>query len=275
MQISILGAGWLGLSLGEALVADGHTVKASTTTRDKLAQIEAAGMQAYQLSIDREGTLSDPGDFFTTDLLIITLPPGGRRDPEVEERYPKQVVAIIRAAIRSGIRRLLFTSSTSVYGDVEAEVQETTTLSPATASGRALEAVEGYLQELTDLQVTILRLAGLAGPDRHPGRWFAGKKNVPNGQQRVNMVHREDVIGIIRAVIQQGGWGEVFNVCADEHPMKADFYRKATEDYGEVLPEFVVDPDGPLGKVVSNVKGREMLKYSYRFPDPMGFAYEA
>ncbi len=273
MQISILGAGWLGFPLGKVLLKAGHTVKASTTSVEKKASIEAAGMQAYQLTVDSEGQLEGFGDFFTADVLILTLPPKGRRDPQVGERYPRQIQAIVNAARTGGCRRIIFTSSTSVYGEQEGPVDESSPLLPSTSSGRALRLVEDELRSIADLQVTILRLAGLAGPDRHPGRWFAGKTDLTNGHQRVNMVHLNDVIGIVRAILDQGAWDYTFNVCADEHPTKADFYRQATLDYGGTPPQFSKSPSVKTGKLVRNSKVKEVLHYQFAYPDPCGFRY--
>ena len=60
--------------------------------------------------------------------------------------------------------RIIFTSSTSVYGDVEGVVKETTERRPVTASGKVLKELEDWLHNLPGTQVDILRLAGLVGP---------------------------------------------------------------------------------------------------------------
>jgi nucleoside-diphosphate-sugar epimerase len=45
---------------------------------------------------------------------------------------------------------------------------------PVTASGQVLKELEDWLHNLPGTQVDIVRLAGLVGPGRHPGRFFAG-----------------------------------------------------------------------------------------------------
>lgn len=273
MTISILGAGWLGLPLGEALVQAGHEVKASTTSADKLSVLEEAGLQPYWLRLEERGWVDDPLDFFKCDALVITLPPGGRRDAAVETRYPHQMEVIVAAAERAGCRQVLFTSSTGVYGEQEGWVDERAALSPTSASGRALVKVEQMLQDWTAGKVTILRLAGLAGEGRHPGRWFAGKTDLAGGQQYVNLVHLADVIGVCKAVLEQGKWGHVFNVCADEHPTKADFYPQATRDWGGAIPTFLADDPGSKGKRIENQLGKRELGYGYQYPSPFDFSY--
>ncbi|MCB0639669.1 MAG: hypothetical protein KDC54_23760, partial [Lewinella sp.] len=76
--ISILGAGWLGLPLGAALVREGYTVKGSTKSPDKLSLLREKGLHPYPIQVTAEGLRGEIADFFECDLLIITLPPGGR-----------------------------------------------------------------------------------------------------------------------------------------------------------------------------------------------------
>ena len=46
--ITILGCGWLGLSLAQALVKEGYAVKGSTTTEEKLEQLQYAGVEPFK-----------------------------------------------------------------------------------------------------------------------------------------------------------------------------------------------------------------------------------
>jgi hypothetical protein len=62
----------------------------------------------------------------------------------------------------------------------------------------------------------------------------------------------------------------LFNVCADEHPIKADFYRKQAEIQGFVPPTFLPDVT-PRYKIVNNEKIKKTLDYQFVFPDPMDF----
>lgn len=108
---------------------------------------------------------------------------------------------IVDSAPAHHIPRIIFTSSTSVYGDIDGMAKENTERRPVTASGRVLKELEDWLHNLPGTQVDILRLAGLVGPGRHPGRFFAGK-SAPDGQHGVNLVHLEDVIGAIELLLQ-------------------------------------------------------------------------
>lgn len=270
--ISILGAGWLGLPLGRHLRQEGYQVKGGTTSADKLPQLEANGLAPYLFTVNATGMQGKVDDFFASDLLIITLPPGGRRDPAAARAYPGKIEQILRAATMVSVSRLLFTSSTGIYGPIAGPVNETTPPQARTASGRALARVEAMFRR-QPVPVTILRLAGLAGPHRHPGRWFGGREHVPGGEEAVNLVHQQDVIRFILAVITQSAWGHTFNVCADEHPLKRDYYPFAAAQLGLAPPTFEEPTERGGGKIIDNRFGKTELGFVYRYPDPFGFEY--
>jgi nucleoside-diphosphate-sugar epimerase len=269
-NITIMGCGWLGLPLGARLAKAGYAVKGSTTRAEKLPRLREAGIAPFLLEAGESVQGPQQEDFFAADLLIVNIPPGGRRNPAVEEAHPRQIRAILEKAQAAGIPYLLFASSTSVYGEEGRVVSEADALKPETPSGRALAEVEGFLRQAQRPQATLLRLAGLVGGTRLPGRFFAGKTGIPGGDAPVNLVHLEDCIGFILAVIQQEKWGETYNLCADEHPSRAQLYTHQARKLGLPPPEFITGDDYPF-KIVSNEKGKRELGYVYRFGDPMGF----
>ncbi|STT07127.1 Nucleoside-diphosphate-sugar epimerase [Klebsiella michiganensis] len=59
--------------------------------------------------------------------------------------------------------RIIFTSSTSVYGNASGTLKENSPRNPQTASGRVLKELEDWLHNLPGTSVDILRLAGLVG----------------------------------------------------------------------------------------------------------------
>jgi nucleoside-diphosphate-sugar epimerase len=272
-KIAILGAGWLGEPLAHQLQQAGHQVRVSTTTEAKAQRLKHDGLDARVLRVVPTGLNGDVEGFFTANILVLSLPPGGRRDPAVETNYPAKVAHIISAAKAGGIRQVLFTSSTGIYGDQEGKISEESPLQPITNSGKALVLVEQQLKEAYADQLTILRLAGLAGPDRHPGRWFAGKENVAGGNQYINLVHQADVLAMMQAVMAQNTWGHTLNVCSDQHPTKSEFYPLAAKQLGLKPPTFEqVKENSPHGKYIENSSAKTLLDFSYRYPDPRSFS---
>lgn len=269
--ISILGCGWLGWPLAKKLIADGHSVKGSTTSSEKLIGLRETGIQAYQLKATEQSLEGEAvSDFFHTDMLVLNIPPGGRRDPAAALAYPGQIEQVLRAAEAGTVEQLLFISSTGVYSRDGGVVNEDTPPDPDTASGRAVWEAEQLVRRYADWQPTVLRMSGLVGGSRRPGRFLAGKTNLPNGQNRVNLVHLEDCLGVVMSVLRQQTWGETFNVCADEHPTRADFYTQQAIKEGLTPPTFSTDNDGQY-RIVDNTKLKKQLGYTLLHPNPADF----
>ena len=269
-KISILGCGWLGLPLAAFLVEKGYVVKGSTTRTERLATLNAAGIEAFLLQVDEQikpEAVIQP--FFDSDILILNIPPR-RRTPDIETRYPKQIQLIFDAAMAGRIKHLLFVSSTGVYGNVNRVVTEAEIPLPERASGKALIQCEQFLQTQEAISTTILRLSGLVGGERKAGRFLAGKKDLNNAKAPINLIHRDDCIQIIYQIIEQAKWGSIYNASADEHPEKAAFYKYQTERMGLEAPEFT-DTAAISFKIISNQKLKQELNYQFIHPDPMQF----
>lgn len=265
-RISILGTGWLGLPLGKHLKGLGYDVKGSTTSPEKMLKLTELGIEPYLIKIDSKGIGERGEDFFDTDILILTIPPA--RDLE---RYKVIIQAVTRQIQKKGIKKVLYTSSTGVYGNSVGVVDETTPLNPKGSSSESVIFAERALKAL-DIDLTIVRLAGLAGEERNPGRFLAGRKEVTGGNAPVNFVHQMDCIQIITQIIMDNHWNEIFNLCADFHPPKHLFYAFKAEEGGFVVPTFAQDDKkGSDYKTVSNAKIKTALNYEFKYPDPMNF----
>ncbi len=272
-SISILGCGWLGLSLGSHLVDQGFVVKGSTTRAEKLPLLAEKGIQAFLIKVGSEGLEGpDVEAFFKSEILLLNIPPR-RREANVAQRFPREVKMITAAALRAGLQKILLVSSTAVYPSKMGWVKESDATEPETESGKGLVAAEQFLEAQKDCSVTILRLAGLIGGARHPGRWFAGKKNLGGGKVPINLVHRDDCIAAIEAIIVQEKWGERYQLCADEHPLKGDFYPAMAKQLGLEIPEFTGTPILPY-KIVGNEKIKKDLGLVLKYPDPRKITLE-
>jgi len=271
-KISILGCGWLGLPLGAALVAQGYEVKGSTTSTDKLKAIHEAGIQPYLLKAEGEQLIGiNVKAFFESEILFLNIPPNSRKDPEVEQNYPRKVQLILQQVLLGNVKKLLFVSSTGVYGNNNDLVDEETPPAPERPSGNAILTTERLLKLHEGLDITILRMAGLVGGERKAGRFLAGKKDVANGSAPVNLVHLDDCIEVILQIIGQQQWNTTFNVCADEHPTRAAFYVKQAKQQGLEPPTFKPEGKKDKFKVISNRKLKDQLAYKFKYPDPMEF----
>lgn len=263
MKIGILGAGWLGLPLAKLLQTKDWDVRVSTTSSEKNKNLLEEGFNSYILKFEPE--LEGNSDFFKgLDILFLNIPP--RRRTDIKDFYPKQIQQIQEQIIDNNIGKVLFISSTSVYGNENKLVTEQDELRPDKPSGVALIRAEQKLQNNTTYASTVLRFAGLVGPNRHPGRFFAGKQDLPNGQAPVNMIHQTDCLQIIEQILLQNAWNLTLNACADKHPTKQDFYKQAALHGNFVAPTFTNELADY--KTIDNSKLKRELNYKFQYPDP-------
>ncbi|MDO1499384.1 hypothetical protein Q2T40_03905 [Winogradskyella maritima] len=75
---------------------------------------------------------------------------------------------VYRALLISSVEKIVFVSSTSVYGEIHGEVDEDTPPNPSTESGKQLTEAEKIFKDVKNFETTIIRFGGLIGPDRHP-----------------------------------------------------------------------------------------------------------
>ena len=267
MRVSVLGCGWLGLPLAQELVQRGHAVRGSVTRSEKLEALAAAGVRGHRLELT-PAPEGDTDGFFDADAVVITLPPK-RREPDVEARYPAQIAASLKAT-PPGVQ-IVFTGSTSVYPEVKRTVTEDDAGADAggdiSPSGRAILAAEALLRERG---ATVLRLAGLYGYDRQPGRRLAGRE-VSGGGARVNLGHRDDVLRAIVRVLEGNVRDATFNVCAEHHPTRREVYTRQAERLGLEPPRFVAPHAHPY-KCVSSEALKTALGFTFRHPDPLADA---
>lgn len=268
MTIAILGCGWLGLPLAESFKTKGFIVKGSTTSAEKLTRLESLGIEPFLLNLNPEIEGKHSSGFFNSDLLFINIPPGLRVNSP--NHYLNQLASLMKAAKSSPIKNIIFISTTSVYSELNREVAE----ADADEEHPLFKAEQFILQQFENSKVTILRCGGLMGYERIPAKYFAGKKGLTTGDLRVNYVHRDDVIGIVEAIIENNIWGETLNVVAPEHPTRKAVYEKACLEYGYEMPEFVSPQEPHDFKIISPQRLLDVTGYEFKYANPLDFYYE-
>ncbi len=256
--ISILGSGWLGLPLAEYLANMGYRIKASTRSTTRLNELKSTGIESFIVDIDNPA--DDRAAFLQADILIINI----------TSKNLASFTQLIIDIAQSTIENVLFVSSSSVYANLNKVVTEN---EAAELESSPLFQIEQLFRTSPYFKTTVLRLSGLIGYRRHPGRFFRHGKVVDQADAPVNLIHRDDCIGIISAIIEQAAWGQVFNGCADTHPSKRDFYTHATKLLNNSAPEFAGNQE-TVFKIVSNAKVKRVLNYRFLYPDLMQIAFD-
>ncbi|TRX58367.1 SDR family oxidoreductase [Fulvivirga sp. M361] len=257
-NISVLGCGWLGMPLAKQLIKTGaYTISGSTTTSEKLKKIKDAGIQPFIIDLKK----NIPPGFLTCDILVITVPPSSGN-------YENRIKRLIGQIKTSNVRKVVFISTTSVYPNSgKIAVESDAAYITSSHSGVTMLAIEDMFRHEGSFGTTILRFAGLYGPERHPGRFLAAKRELSGAENPVNLIHQEDCVNIILRIIEDECWGETFNACADEHPIRKVFYTKAAHHLGVGAPTFTDKASGY--KVISSEKLKRALGYTFLHADPM------
>lgn len=259
-SVAVLGCGWLGLPLAKALIEGGYRVNGSTTSEGKTAALASFGIQPFLIRLGETGVEGPINEFLhDISLLIINIPPGLRKDPG--ENYAGKMEALLRVVNASSVPRVLFVSSTSVYGDADGPVTEAMRPEPQTESGRQVLAAERMFAA-APFETIVVRFGGLIGPDRHPVIQLAGKKGLVNGDDPVNLIHLEDCIQLIKTVVKNGHWNQVFNGVYPAHPKKSVYYTREAIKRGLPVPEYKPSGHGREGK---RVISKNYLEYNYSF----------
>ncbi|HEX4350188.1 MAG TPA: nucleoside-diphosphate sugar epimerase, partial [Verrucomicrobiae bacterium] len=122
----------------------------------------------------------------------------------------------------------------------------------------------------------ILRVAGIYGPQRgHAFKQFLGgeARIEGDGSRFLNMIHRDDLIGVILAALERGAPGEIYNVADNEPVAQLKFFEWLATRLNRPLPPKVASDGetsrkrGVTNKRVDNAKLRAQLKYNFTYPD--------
>lgn len=177
--------------------------------------------------------------------------------------FVKKIENLIPFIEKSTVKKVLFVSSTSVYGDENGVITEETEPNPDTESGKQLLLAEALLQNNRNFETTILRFGGLIGEDRQPVKFLAGKENLENADAPVNLIHQNDCIGVIQEIINQSKWNEVFNAVAPFHPTRSAYYTQKAIDLNLALPKFSSEKSN-IKKTISSEKTERVLNYKFK-----------
>ena len=266
--VLVLGCGWLGLALARSLVQAGHRVVGTTTTPENLDGLRAIGIEAHLLCLGADFNADADALLHRlladTEVLVLNVPPR----TAAAGAYPTLLRPVHRAVAASGISRVLFVSSTGVYPNEPRTMRETDAVSTRDAASDVLRAEGHFVPRYGQWKSTVVRLGGLFGPGRAPGRFLAGRQGLEQGNAPVNLVHLTDVVGVLSGIIQQGLWGHTFNVCAAQHPRRRDFYPAAARLLKLEPPVFKDEDEAKVsGKTIDSNLIRSLLHYQFQHDD--------
>jgi hypothetical protein len=242
-KICLIGSGWLGKPLAIQLLAAKYLVTA--TSRSGLES-------TLKLDLELKGVV--PNDIVDSDVLIYTIPP---LDLEFVKTFFDQIPQN---------KKILFTSSTSVYGKNVGLVDENFKLNINNTNSPLLIETENYLINRFE-NLTIIRPGGLYGLKRHPVFFLQGKTGLTSGNEYLHLVHQTDCINAIQSILSKNTWGEIFNLVSNEKILKKDYYSNMALKLNLTPPTFIEGVLNLAQTQISNKKSKLILKIDYLDPN--------
>ena len=192
MTVLIAGCGDLGTEAGLRFAAAGFPVLGWRRSAEKIPA-PLTGQTA-----DLTGELPKiPAD---TEIVVISTAARERTEAAYRSAYVDGTANVLDALERDGVRprRIIFVSSTAVYGDAGGGwLDEDSPTAPASITGAVIREAEDLLHSRRP-DAVVLRLAGIYGPGRTRliDQVRAGAP-APGPGQLTNRIHRDDAAAAI------------------------------------------------------------------------------
>ena len=261
MRVTLLGCGWLGTALLSRFQNSGYDVKVSTTSTEKLEHYISNNIHAFKIQLP----LHDAPNldlFFDSDILIITVP--FKRSFEDPMDYLIQIQSIKSFLQKYQYKKLIFTSSTSIYPFTGGYVDEGSGIDVQNPRSIVLNDVEQFI--LGYPNSVVLRLSGLFGPKREPTVFMKRPDQLEGGLNPVNLIHLDDCVGIIDTILSTDQFEGIYNAVSTHHPTRKEFYNHVSNYLKKPILSF--KDNKKKYKIVSNFKLLNELQYQFRYPDP-------
>jgi len=221
MRVVVVGCGYVGLTLAAQLDARGHAVTGVRRSDAGLDAVDAVGPDVEAVRADA----TDPESLSVlpdADAVVFAASSGGRGADAAREVYVDGLANVVDeyGSRASPPERLVYTSSTGVYGDHDGGwVDEETPVEPTTEKTRVLVEAERIATERAaeaGIDGTVVRFAGLYGPDRYRlERYVEG----PVTAGYLNMVHRDDAAGSVRHLLETDRARDRIVLVVDDEPV--------------------------------------------------------
>ena len=226
----IVGCGDIGLRVLRQLAGRWRVV-ALTPSAARRAELRAAGALPLVGDLDRPATIARLGGL--ADVVLHLAPPPSQGTSDARTR------TLLRALARFGrVRRLVYASTSGVYGDCAGElVVETRAPNPGTDRARRrmdAERLVRWFGAAFAVKVTVLRVPGIYAPDRLGGdprdRIRRGVPALtPEHDVYTNHVHADDLARACIAALMRGPTQRAIHVNDDSRARLGDYLDRVAD----------------------------------------------
>lgn len=244
-RVLVVGCGYLGRRLAARLAARGGEVHGIVRTPASATLVSRAGARPIVADVADPGTpLPALPEVDTVVWCVGFDRSAGRGYRDVH------VLGLARLLdLLPGTPRVVLTSSTGVWGRGDGpDVDETTPARPDREAGRVLLEAEALLQGHRLGPGTVLRLAGIYGPDRLPrmDSLRAGEPIAADPDTWLNLVHVDDAAAVVIAVADHPRPGPLYVVSDGRPILRRAWYGRLAELTGSPAPRWT--PPDPASR---------------------------
>lgn len=193
MHVLIIGLGDTGKLLASNLVAQGHQVTGVSRRTQRLNNIQHMAQDVQHADY----TMLPP-----IDWVYILLTPDERTEAAYQQIFIDSILPISSALAAHPVQRIVFISSTSVYGQHTGEwVDEDSPTNPTSPTAKILLQAEQFWYEQWQDKLIVVRPSGIYSATRQRLiRWVTEGKPVKTNHWS-NRIHIEDLAGLLSQLI--------------------------------------------------------------------------
>jgi nucleoside-diphosphate-sugar epimerase len=272
----IFGCGYLGSRVAKLWRQRGDQVTAVTRSADKAAAWAGDGWQSLVADIHRPDSLAGIARLPPIDTVLFAVGFDRAGSQSIRQVYVDGLANVL-AALPAAVGRVIYISSTGVYGQVAGEVvDETSPCQPSREGGEACLAAEQILRESNFAdRAIVLRLAGIYGPGRIPraAELRAGTPIAAPSQGFLNLIHVDDAARIVLLAAEQATPPKLYCVSDGQPVVRADYYTELARLLHAPPPKFAEpQPDSPAAqragsdKRISNARLVTELQPEFLYP---------
>jgi nucleoside-diphosphate-sugar epimerase len=286
------GAGFIGSHLVRSLLADGARVRVLdnflTGSRDNLADVsDNPSLKIIEGDIRDASSVEDAMSGVEYVLHQAALPsvPRSVADPLTTMAIGVDgTLAVLRAAQAAGVKRVVYASSSSVYGDTptlpKVETMSPTPLSPYAVSKLTGEHLCAVFTHLHKLPTVALRYFNVFGPRQDPASEYAavvpkfvtaslaGKPSLiyGDGGQTRDFTFIDNVVHANRSACEapEPAWGQAMNIACGERLSIGDLADRIAGSCGhdDLTPRFEPSRPGDVRHSLADIsKAQELIGY--------------
>jgi nucleoside-diphosphate-sugar epimerase len=238
MSKLIFGCGYLGMRVATRWASDGATVLAVTRDIEKSHKLRESGILPVVADIMDPGTLKNLPQ---PDTVLFAVGHDRRSGRSIRQLYVDGLQHVLDH-LPPGLKRLIYVSSTGVYGQSDgAWVDEQAACAPTREGGQACRQAELLLQSHPlGERAIILRMAGIYGPDRIPRRkeLQSGLPIEAPSEGYLNLIHVDDAARIVMAAEERAPLPALYCV-SDGHPViRREYFHELAALLGAPKPTF-------------------------------------